>query len=238
MPLIFANGSRLSMPAFPDSSPMRPRSLSVALVVLAVAITGCKQKVESTKNQMVWEDPLPAGARPNGPVNFQIRMLPQANQSQRWQATYVAGGKTARFIFEIDLPKVADLNSKVKSSPFDNLASANGRFIADSASDSAVLLADLMRALDATAMPSGVKRASALPFTYVILADHQTLSDDGGFRSNPAGNWTAIKIFFPNGDDDDAEVFFNLDRVDGVGQFSIKDSDYGNDVLKKLANVL
>ena len=86
-------------------------------------------------------------------------------------------------------------------------------------------------------MPAHVKRVQSLPFTYASFGEHETLTDDGGFSPNPPGNWTPMKIFLGDGNDD-IEVFLNLDSVDGKGQFSIKDSDYGDDAVRLLAGVL
>jgi hypothetical protein len=46
-----------------------------------------------------------------------------------------------------------------------------------------------------------------------------------------------VKIFLPKGGDD-GEVFLNFDAVLGKGEFSIKDSDYGDYLLRELAKVL
>lgn len=59
----------------------------------------------------------------------------------------------------------------------------------------------------------------------------------GGFNASPPGNWIAIKIFIGEGEQE-AEVFLNFNTIIGKGQFSIKDPDYGDLVLKKLATVL
>ena len=44
-----------------------------------------------------------------------------------------------------------------------------------------------------------------------------------------------MKIFFG---DDEAEVFLNANPVSGKAEFSIKDPDYGDQVLAELAKVL
>ena len=59
----------------------------------------------------------------------------------------------------------------------------------------------------------------------------------GGFNTNPPGGWTAMKIFIGEGEQE-SEVFVNLNPAIGKGQFSIKDADYGDKVLKQLATVL
>jgi hypothetical protein len=46
-----------------------------------------------------------------------------------------------------------------------------------------------------------------------------------------------VKIFLPKGGDD-GEVFLNFNAVLGKGEFSIKDSDYGDYLLRELAKVL
>jgi hypothetical protein len=46
-----------------------------------------------------------------------------------------------------------------------------------------------------------------------------------------------IKLFFGEGDGE-SEVFLNLNPTLRQGQFSIKDSDYGDAVLAELAKVL
>ena len=46
-----------------------------------------------------------------------------------------------------------------------------------------------------------------------------------------------MKIFIGEGEQE-SEVFVNLNPAIGKGQFSIKDADYGDKVLKQLATVL
>jgi phosphate starvation-inducible protein PhoH and related proteins len=80
-------------------------------------------------------------------------------------------------------------------------------------------------------------RVTRLDFTCVIIGENQSLSSGGGFADNPSGDWTAMKIFLPTGDDN-AEVFLNFNAKTGKAQFSQKDPDYGDPVLAKLATVL
>jgi hypothetical protein len=56
-------------------------------------------------------------------------------------------------------------------------------------------------------------------------------------NTQPAGNWTAMKIFIGDGDDE-SEVFLNFNPVSKKAQFSEKDVDYGDAVVAKLATVL
>jgi hypothetical protein len=76
-----------------------------------------------------------------------------------------------------------------------------------------------------------------LAFTYVNLGDNLSQAPGGGFNARPPGDWTAIKIFIGEGEQE-AEVFINFNTAIGKGQFSIKDPDYGDLVLKQLAKVL
>jgi hypothetical protein len=59
----------------------------------------------------------------------------------------------------------------------------------------------------------------------------------GGFALQPRGNWTPMKIFIGEGEQE-GEVFLNLNPVLKKGQFSIKDPNYGDMVLVRLAEVL
>ena len=71
----------------------------------------------------------------------------------------------------------------------------------------------------------------------MTFGQHQSQATDGGFFANPPGNWTPMKIFIGEGDQE-GEVFLNLNPVLAKGQFSIKDPDYGDIVLRQLASVL
>jgi hypothetical protein len=47
-----------------------------------------------------------------------------------------------------------------------------------------------------------------------------------------------IKLFLPKGGHDQGEVFLNLNPLLGKGEFSLKDSDFGDYLLKQFAQVL
>jgi hypothetical protein len=114
-----------------------------------------------------------------------------------------------------------------------------GAITAVPGSDASILLADLKKALEAKQMPTRMKRANRLPFTYAILGESQSRDSGGGFFDKPAGNWTAMKIFIESDSgDDEGEVFLNFNTVAGKAEFSEKDPDYGDLVLAKLATVL
>jgi hypothetical protein len=117
------------------------------------------------------------------------------------------------------------------------MATGEGRFVAEPGSDASVLLADLRKALQAKETPSNVRRVHALPFTFVNFGDNFSQAQGGGFNADPAGSWTAIKIFIGEGEQE-GEVFLNFNPAIAKGQFSIKDADYGDIVLTQLATVL
>jgi hypothetical protein len=80
---------------------------------------------------------------------------------------------------------------------------------------------------------------SSLPIKYVILGKNLSQAAGGSFADNPAGHWTAMKIFIGSGaENDDGEVFLNFNTATGKAQFSEADADYGDYVLAKLATVL
>src|SRR5690348_9251660 len=96
---------------------------------------------------------------------------------------------------------------------------------------------ELKKAREAKALPSKVQRSKDLPFTFVNIGDNLSQAANGGFNVEAPGNWTAIKIFIGDGEQE-AEVFLNIKPVIRKGQFSIKDPEYGDLVLAQLAKVL
>jgi hypothetical protein len=148
-------------------------------------------------------------------------------------ATYTSQGRIAKFRVEFDPAKTVE----AKDSKDFPMKVGEGRFVAEPGSDASVLLFDLKKALEAKALPSKVQRVESLPFTFVNIADDLSQARSGGFSVAPPGNWTAIKIFLGEGEQE-AEVFLNINAVIRKGQFSIKDPDYGDLVLAQLAKVL
>jgi hypothetical protein len=78
---------------------------------------------------------------------------------------------------------------------------------------------------------------TTLLFKYVSFGENQSRSLDGGFFTKPPGNWRPGKIFIGHGEQE-GEVFLNINPVLKMGEFSIKDPDYGDVVLAQLASVL
>jgi hypothetical protein len=142
-----------------------------------------------------------------------------------FHATYRAEGKIARFDIE--------LNSKPPSA--DELQF--GRFIGIPGSDSSVLLRNLKITLGAKNLPSSGARVADLPFAFVLVGTDVSHSTEGGMFTEPRGHWTTLKLFFGS-DKDDCEVFLNMNTSLHKGEFSIKDEEYGDSILRYFARVL
>lgn len=97
-----------------------------------------------------------------------------------------------------------------------------------------------MEALEATLqaknLPGNSKRIAELRFAAAIIGENQSRTPEGDYFDKPRGDWILVKIFLPK-DGDDGEVFFNCNPVLGKGDFSLKDSDYGDYLLKEFAKV-
>lgn len=167
-----------------------------------------------------------------GAVAFEIKPVPN-NAGAGWLATYQGHGKTAKFRIQLDQEKSLD----DKESQDFGVKSGKGRFVAEPGSDSSDLLNELKTALEAKSFPAKTRRVNTLPFTFVSFGSHESQAPNGGFFANPPGNWMPMKIFIGSGDRE-GQVFLNLNPVLEKGQFSIKDPDYGDIVLKQLASVL
>jgi len=196
------------------------------LALSLVATSGCTRP---TRQGRTAEPYVPD----SGSVAFDIEPFKGHNGSIRLEASHESSGKLAKFAIEFGPPR--NIESK---DPKDFLiGTGQGRFLAESGSDAAALLAELKKALQAKTVPAIIRRVKEVPFTYVNLGDKLSQAPGGGFNASPPGDWTAIKIFIGEGEQE-AEVFVNFNAAMGKGQFSIKDPDYGDLVLKQLATVL
>jgi hypothetical protein len=162
----------------------------------------------------------------DGWLSFAIQPIEQSGDATRFHVIYTAEGKTARFDVEV-------IEGTSSTGDGITIISCEGRFLSLPDSDASVLLRNLKHALEAKTMPTGSVRIKQLPFTCATLGTRQSHAPDGGFFTQPPGNWTAMKIFIGRKDD---RPDFN--PVLGKGDFSIKDSDYGDDVLLEPAKVL
>jgi len=212
-----------------DNHPAMNRLEFISCLAASFALLSACNSPYVTRQSQIAEHYIPDP----GSVGFDIEPFPGDTASQKWLATYTSQGKTARFRIELGATK--PLNDK-ESRDFD-MQQGEGKFVSEPGSEASVLLADLEKALEAKTFPTKVKRLRNLPFVFISLGKNNSQAPDGGFNTNPPGNWTPMKIFIGEGEDE-GEVFLNLNPVIKKGQFSIKDSDYGDIVLAQLARVL
>jgi hypothetical protein len=197
--------------------------------VLLFDATGCRGHSNAQKAGTVVE---PYISDPNS-VGFDISPLPNNDGPRRWLATYSDQNETAKFTIEIGPP----VSMKSEAAESIKMSSGSGVILAMADSDACTMLVAVAKALEAEQAPAHFKRASRLPFDYVILGENNSQASGCGFSAKPVGNWTAMKIFIGDGEDE-AEVFLNFNPVSRKAQFSEKDIDYGDRVVARLATVL
>jgi hypothetical protein len=170
----------------------------------------------------------------SGSVGFDLEPLVKDVGAIELRGVYTSQGRTARFSIDIE---PAELVETKDFTEFPIMKVGKGKFVAQPGSDASVLLVELRKALEAKTIPSRPKRVRTLPFTFVDIGDNLSQASKGGFNAKPPGHWTAMKIFFGEGEKE-SEVFVNYNLVSKKGQFSIKDSGYSDLVLAELAKVL
>ena len=208
---------------------LRNSFVSFAMTLLLFTV-GCghesNPQPKSRSEQIPTAEPLVPDVG-DGCLSFDLQgPEPEPNSdATMFHATYRAEGKVARFDFE--------LNNRPPSA--DGLQF--GRFIAVPGSDSSVLIRNLQKTLEAKKLPTDTRRSSELPFAFVTLGNDMSHSLDGGMFTDPRGHWTTMKLFIGH-EKDDSEVFLNFNAVLHKSEFSIKDPDYGDTLLRYLAKVL
>jgi hypothetical protein len=165
-------------------------------------------------------------------VVFKLEPARTRDGSQQWIGTYESKGKVARFRIELGSPKAANATA----TEF-HIRSGEGRLIPEPESDSSLLLLDLQRALQAKKQYSPAPRKTTVSFLYASIGEELSQANGGGFSAKPPGNWTAMKLFLGEGEQE-GEVFLNINANTRTGEFSMKDSEYGDFVLTELAKVL
>lgn len=209
--------------------------MAAALAWFLISVYGCKTQpkpgVQDAPHNVVREPHRQEEVL--APVIFDMVPVATSQSSSGWHSydcVYKAGGKTAEFRLEWKQKGAMTADDAFP------VASAEGRFVAVAGSDNEVLLTDLKKALDAKTIPVSQVKVAEVP-SAVLMGQHQSRSSSDEFFTNPPGDWILLKLFLPK-DGDDGEVFLNLNPVLGKAEFSIKDSDYGDYLLKELAQVL
>jgi hypothetical protein len=210
---------------------MRAKSFRKAGVFAALMLCLCAAACGQKTNPNPEPKPSTAAAEPlvpdvgEGWLSFELQGPEERGNASIYHATYRAEGKVARFDFE--------LNTKPPSA--DGLGF--GRFIAVLGSDSSVLLRNLKTTLAAKKLSTISPRVGELPFAFILMGNDLSHADDGGMSPEPRGHWTAMKIFIGH-EKDDVEVFLNFNTSLHKAEFSIKDEEYGDTLLRYLAKVL
>ena len=211
-----------------------PKGAFLLLVIVLISLASCQKQ------------DIPSGQQNNSGARLEPRLIDDEDLSvpfeivslnktasnglsQSYDCTYSARGRTARFQLLLQQPKPLPAER--------TMGIGDGKFVAVQGSDNSALLEDLKKALDARHLPKNSMRIHELPFAFVVLGSAQSRDAAGSFSSQGHGDWVAMKIFLPKGGDD-GEVFLNLNPVLGKGEFSMKDSDYGDYVVTELAKVL
>jgi len=211
------------------------RLLLAATGLVALTLSGCEDPstVEKDKASNVKTEPhLQAEGPPS--VFFDLKPLSATanpREFREYDCAYRAEGKTARFRIRLKQGRPQSVGE------FFSVSWGEGQFVAVAGSENSALLQALKKALDATTIPENSTRVKELAFDAVVLGEKRSRHTDGSFSAKPAGDWMTIKLFLPKGSDE-GEVYLNLNPTLGQGEFSIKDSDYGDYLLRELAKVL
>jgi hypothetical protein len=179
---------------------------------------------------------------PNYAGSFSIKQIASSREKEgerlTWLATANRGENSAKFRIEFVL------KSPKSSGDF---ISTHGALIRED-SDCNWFLEELRQLLAAKNSNKKVPPETRLEFDAVILGQNQSRlldsrSDDGfvtagGFTSKPCGHWITSKVFVADGQGEFGEFFLNLNPFAGLGEFSIKDEDYGDVVIQELSKIL
>jgi len=145
------------------------------------------------------------------PAAFQIA---SGGREGLWQAKTPDGCR-----FGVEIPSVKGVFVK-------------GMFLREKGSSCGTFLSRLVAALEGGSVPK-VKPTERVEFNAAVLGvDLQRTR--GGF-SGKGGGWIVTKLFLG---EEEAEVFFNFNPKSGEAEFSEKDSDYAEPVLRVLGSVL
>ena len=195
-------------------------SLVLGLVMFLEA--GCAQ---DSRRQPAPDATLPAAAQ------FRLKVVHGVTNpgAQLFDCTYQARGKIARFRIRYIPERHVTNNFPV--------AALRGAFLAVGGSDNSALLEDLKVVLEARNAPRKRGRVAQLPFDGVVMGENQSRTAAATYLDRPRGDWVITKLYLPKGSDK-GEIFFGFNLVRGIGEFSEKDSAYGDYLINQLVRVL
>lgn len=170
-----------------------------------------------------------------GSVSFKIQEVSRQKTNDgdevTWLASHESQSGVARFRIRMILKHLSgDLP----------LAFSKGALLRESDSRPDEFLRQVAKALEAEGGGEVKAKVNSLDFSIALLGQNQSRGSGpdqtgGGFTSTPPGDWLITKVFVADGE---GEFFLNLNSKLGVGEISIKDSEYGDIVLSELARIL
>jgi hypothetical protein len=161
-----------------------------------------------------------------GAVGFEIMTLGGSGGSRLWLATYNDGSSSSKFRIELSAAKTVEQNGMW-------VGIGQGKLLAESGSDPLAMIGALQSAFAVSRLPRGVKKVYELAFDYTVVGENQSQLN-GGFASDPKGNWTVMKVRSGKA----PEFFLNVDAFDHKAEFALADPHSGASTLAELANVL
>jgi len=208
----------------------------IPVLTISINLVSCYQKSPGFKdiNQSIAkqygipEDP--------GSVFFRIARIDTKSEKEsnlnRWLATHEKDGKIAKFQIELTLKPIST------DSPF---TITTGAFYREADSNASIFLAELAKALEAKKIDSSGSKTDKLIFPVAIIGINLSRGKGkdllaGAFTSDPRGDWIVTKVFVA--EDGESEFYLHLNPVLGIGEIAIKDSEFGDNVMKELARVI
>jgi hypothetical protein len=205
----------------PWARPTRRSAWLITVWLVSCVACGARPATHEAPTTPVASSPLPRGG-------FRLRSRPGG-----------ADG-TARYLAEAPPGCSFGIEIGQTAASADPIGFASGALVRRPDSDCTSFLTALAHELGFQGELPSPKPVDRLDCSLAVLGRNLSRSTQqaqfaGGFAAEPAGNWTSTKLFFG---DDEGEVFLNLDPVEGVGEFSLKDEDYASVVVTELAKIL
>jgi hypothetical protein len=212
---------------------MKRIGASVCLITVTLLVSfACQRKAPPTSNPGT---DTASTSDDSVSVSFKLqevgRQKTKDGDELTWLATHESKSGVARFRIRMILKEASG------DPPF---VFSKGAFMREKDSQPAEFLRQVGKALEAKGGGKRKANVNSLDFTVALLGLNQSRGSGpdqaaGGFTSTPPGDWIVTKVFVAEGE---GEFYLNLNPKEGVGEISIKDSDYGDIVLQELARVL